>query len=182
MEAEALWLPLLIFGLKVGELTFSTVRTILVVTGMSVQAAILGFVEIALGLVAVGAAVTNLSNPLAVIAYAGGFSIGIIIGSWVEERLALGARVVQYVNTNVSIHVATALRERGFRVTRLEGFGRGGTVEVGIALVRRRSLADLVRAIHDSAPNAFVTIERAEQSVGGSFIADRPWWALLRRS
>ena len=182
MDPEIVWLPLLIFGLKVGELTFSTIRTILMVSGQSVQAAILGFFEILLGVIAVGAAVTNLSNPLAVVAYAAGFSIGILMGSWVEERLALGWRVVQYVNTTVTLDVASALRAQGFRVTRLEGSGRSGSVEVGISLVRRRTVPELLHIITEAAPAAFVTVERAEQSVGGSFIADRPWWTILRRS
>jgi len=61
-------LPIAIFVLKVVELTVNTIRTILAVTAMSKQAAIVGFIEAVIGVTAMGAVVTHLSNPFAIIA------------------------------------------------------------------------------------------------------------------
>ena len=178
---ELALLPLAIFVLKVIELTVHTMRTILAVSAMSREAAIVGFVEAAIGVTAMGAVVTNLSNPLAIVAYAGGFSVGIVAGTRVEEWLALGLRLVEIVNPDPAVRLADELRSRGYRVTSLSGEGHAGPVEVGLALVRRRSLQALLTDVSTLAPRAFVTVQRSERSRGGSFIPDRPWWDWFRR-
>ncbi len=175
-------LPLAIFLLKVMELTVSTIRTILAVSSMSRQAALAGFVEAVVGVTAMGAAVTNLSNPLAILAFAAGFAVGILSGTRIEEWLALGLRLVQVVNPDPDLQVASSLRSRGYRVTSLPGVGRMGSVEVSLALVRRRSLRVLLSEISSIAPNAFITVQRADRSSGGSFMAEPSWWETMRRS
>ena len=174
-------LPLLIFVAKVIELTLSTVRTILVVSAMSVPAALVGFFEITFGVVAMGLVVSHLTNPLAIVGFASGFSIGIIVGTWVEERLALGFRLVFVVNIDGTRDVSAQLRELGYRVTRLPGSGRSGSVEVAFSLVRRHSVPGLMSTLRSIAPGAFVTVMRSEHFAGGSFVEHRrlidvSWW------
>ena len=79
---------------------------------------------------------------------------------------ALGYRVVQVINNDPKINIAARLRERGYRVTRIEGHGMEGPVEVSMLLVRRRGLRRVLRMIRWLAPRAFVTIERAERPIG----------------
>ena len=175
---DALLLPLVIFLAKVAELTVSTSRTILVVSGMSLQAALLGFVEITIGILAVGAVVTNLDNPLAILAYSAGFAVGIIAGGWTEERLAFGFRTVQVINPNRNTDVSRALRERGYPVTQLEGLGRGGPVEIVLAVIQRRSLRELLAVVATIEPTSFVTVERTERPVRGTIVVNRPRWQI----
>lgn len=175
-------LPAAIFLLKVTELTVSTVRTILAVSSMSRQAALVGVLEAVVGVTAMGAAVTNLTNPFAILAYAAGFGVGILVGTRIEEWLALGLRLVQVVNPDPAITVAGALRDQGYRVTSLPGFGRLGSVEVSLTLVRRRSVPALMGIISNLAPNAFITIQRADRSSGGSFLAEQSWWESFKRT
>lgn len=175
-------LPAAIFFLKVTELTVSTVRTILAVSSMSRQAALVGVVEAVVGVTAMGAAVTNLTNPFAIFAYAVGFGVGILAGTRIEEWLALGLRLVQIVNPDPALEVAAELRDRGYRVTSLPGFGRLGSVEVSLTLVRRRSVPALLGVISTLAPGAFITVQRADRSSGGSFLAERSWWDSFKRS
>jgi uncharacterized protein YebE (UPF0316 family) len=174
-------LPLAVFTLKVLELTVHTIRTILAVSGMTRQAAAAGFLEAAIGITAMGAVVTNLDNPMTIVAYAGGFAVGIVTGARLEERLALGLRMVQFVNPDPTVQLAPQLRARGYRITSVQGAGQAGVVEVGLALVRRRSLRGLLAEVSTIAPRAFVTVERADRVTGGSFNAERPWWEWFRR-
>lgn len=175
-------LPAVIFFLKVTELTVSTVRTILAVSSMSRQAALVGVVEAVVGVTAMGAAVTNLTNPFAIAAYAAGFGVGILAGTRIEEWLALGLRLVQIVDPDPARDVASQLRDRGYRVTSIPGFGRMGSVEVSLALVRRRSVPALLSAISAIAPGAFITVQRADRSTGGSFVAEPSWWETFKRT
>ncbi|MFA7249991.1 MAG: DUF5698 domain-containing protein [Dehalococcoidia bacterium] len=163
-------IPALILLAKIIELTLSTVRTIFVVSGMSTRGAIVGFLEITFGVVAMGLVVGHLTNPLAIAGYAAGFSIGIIVGARVEEALALGYRIVLIVNIDATREASALLRELGYRVTRLPGAGRSGSVEVAFTLVHRRSVPRLMRTLHGLVPGAFVTVMRSERFAGGSLL------------
>ena len=170
---SVLALPLLIFGEKIVELTLSTVRTILVVSAMSIPAATVGFFEIAFGVVAMGMVVSHLDNPLAIFAYALGFSVGIVIGTRIEGLLAFGYRMVFIVNIGSESDVSTMLRDLGYRVTRLPGVGRSGSVEVAFTLIQRHAVPQLTSTLRERAPNAFITVLRTEHFVGGSLVDRR---------
>lgn len=171
--AEVILLSAAIFAAKVAELTVSTSRTILVVSGMNLQAALMGFVEITIGIVAVGAVVTNLDKPIAVAAYSLGFAVGIITGGWVEERLAFGYRTVRVINPKGEVGVSATLRAHGYPVTQIDGFGRAGSVEVAFIVIRRRSLNELLAMIGSIAPRSFVTVERTDRPIRGMLLGRR---------
>lgn len=176
MSTALLPLVIFIFLAKVAELTVSTSRTILVVSGLNIQAALLGFVEITIGIVAVGAVVTNLDKPIAIFAYAAGFAVGIIAGGWVEEQLAFGYRTVRIINPKGDFDASTALRQRGFPVTQLDGLGLAGAVEVAFVVIERRSLRNLLTVVAAVAPRSFVTVERTDRPIRGTVIRGKPWW------
>ncbi len=184
MDADLLLLPALIFVARIADTSIGTVRIVLLVAGQRWSAAVLGFVEVAIWALAMGGVVTNLGNPLTVVGFAGGFSVGVLIGVWIEERIAVGFRLVQVINNDPAIDVSVQLRERGYRVTRMEGHGLQGAVEVALLLIRRRSLRQVRTAIEQIAPRAFVTIERAERPLGAlppadSRFAHLPWRPLF---
>ncbi len=166
MELELFVLPALIFGARIVDTTVGTVRIVMLVAGSRWIASLLGFAEVAIWLTATGGVVANLDNPLLIAAYAGGFALGVLLGGWIEERIALGYRLVQVINNDPAIQVAPALREHGYRVTGLDGHGMRGPVDISMLLVRRRGLRRVVGLIRSIAPAAFVTIERAERPYG----------------
>lgn len=71
---------------------------IMVIAGHRVASAALGFVEVLIWVLAVGGVVEHLSNPAAVLAFAGGFSVGTLVGMTIEQRIAIGFRVVRVIN------------------------------------------------------------------------------------
>ena len=184
MDADLLLLPALIFFARIADTSIGTVRIVLLVAGQRWSAAVLGFVEVSIWALAMGGVVTNLDNPLTVVGFAGGFAVGVLIGLWIEERIALGFRVVQVINRDTAIDVSSRLREHGFRVTRVDGHGLEGPVEIAILLIRRRSLRRVRELIEEIAPASFVTIERAERPLGALPPADSrfgrfPWRPIL---
>ena len=66
-------------------------------TGHRALAALLGVVEVTVWIFAVGWAVKYLDQPWAVVGYASGFGLGIVLGMMLEERLALGHRLVRVI-------------------------------------------------------------------------------------
>ena len=174
-------LAALIFGARVVDVSLGTVRMMLLVGGSRWLAGAISFAEILVWVLAVGGVVTNLQDPAVVVAYAGGFAAGVIVGSWLEERLAIGYRTVHVWNANPQVDVTAHLRAGDFRVTRLSGTGVSGQVEVCVAVIRRRALSRLRRAIEEVAPRAFITVERAERPLGGETLdsSARRRWGLL---
>jgi uncharacterized protein YebE (UPF0316 family) len=84
---------LIIFGLRVVDVSMGTVRMILGVRGYRGQAATIGFFEVLIWLIAVGAALQHLTSILHIVGYAGGFAVGNYAGIWLESRFALGTRL-----------------------------------------------------------------------------------------
>lgn len=164
----AWYIPVLIFCARILDVSIGTVRTIFVIGGRRYVSAALGFVEVIVWALAVGGVIKFLNNPVALLAYGGGYATGTLVGMTVEQRLAIGHRVVQIINRDISICVSTALRQAGFRVTRLEGSGRDGPVEMVFCVVKRRRLGGVLKIIRDIAPQAFVSIERADHAGEGS--------------
>ncbi len=184
MDPELLILPALIFVARIADTSIGTVRIVLLIAGARWWAALLGFVELSIWALAMGGVVTNLDNPLTIAAFAGGFSVGVLIGITIEERIALGFRVIQVINNDPAVDVSARLREHGYRVTRIEGHGLQGAVEIAVLLIRRRSLRRVRELIEEVAPRAFVTIERAERPLGAlppaeSRFARFPWRPLF---
>lgn len=165
--------PLLIFLLRICDVSMATMRLLYAVRGRKLIAASLGFVEILIWILAVGAVVRNFDSPGLVIAYAAGFSAGNFIGITIEEKLALGLAQVRVVSRSAGAEIAHALRERGFGVTELLGQGREGRVEIVDTVVQRRDVKNVLREVESWDPEAFISVDEPRSVQRG--------WLLSRR-
>jgi uncharacterized protein YebE (UPF0316 family) len=161
MEAlfASAWGPLIIFGLRIVDVSLATLRMLLAVRGVKIVAPFIGFFEVLVWIFAVGNAIRFLDSPLHLIGYASGFAMGTVVGMLIEERIAFGMASVRIVSTHGGVELAEALRERGFGVTEFSGQGREGLVEVVDAVVRRRDLKHVYSEVATWDPDAFVTVE-----------------------
>ena len=155
---EMVWyLPILIFCARIVDVSLGTVRMILVISGRKYLAALLGFFEVLVWVLAVGGAIGNLTNPVALVAYAGGFATGTVVGVMIEARLAMGYRMVRVMGKQ-GLLVARALRDKGLRATLVDGEGRDGPVKIVFSVVKRRRLREVLATIDSIAPESFVTV------------------------
>jgi uncharacterized protein YebE (UPF0316 family) len=153
------WGPLVIFCLRIVDVSLSTVRMLLAVKGIKLVAPLIGFFEVLIWILAVGTAIRHLDSPLHLIGYAGGFATGTFVGLKIEERMALGMATIRVVSRYGGVELAEALRDRGFGVTEFSGQGREGKVEVVDAVLRRRDLPAVLKEVDLWDPDAFVTIQ-----------------------
>lgn len=165
--------PLLIFLLRICDVSIATMRLLYAVRGRKLIAASLGFVEILIWILAVSAVVRNFHSPGLVIAYAAGFSAGNFLGITIEEKLALGLAQVRVVSREAGVEIAHALRERGFGVTELLGQGREGRVEIVDTVVQRRDVKSVLREVESWDPEAFISVDEPRSVQRG--------WLLSRR-
>lgn len=164
---------LLIFLLRIVDVSMATVRLIFAVRGRRGLAAVIGFFEILVWIFAVGQALQHLDSILHLLGYAAGFATGSYVGVWLEGRLALGLSVVHAVcrsgaeRVNLAGQLASAIRMAGFAVTEIEGRGRDGGVDLLRIVVPRRRARTLIELIRDYDPDAFITVEEVRATQGG---------------
>jgi len=150
---------MLIIALRLADVSIGTVRIILLTRGSRWRAAGIGFVETLIWVFAVTLVVQELDDPVRMVAYAGGFAAGTLLGVTIERWLAIGNVLVQAVAPVASPSSAEALRDAGFRVTELNGAGRDGEVRIVFAVLARRRLRHALAIIERVNPAAFVTTE-----------------------
>ncbi len=156
---EAWLAALLIFCLRITDMSLDTLRVLFVVRGRKPIAWALGFFQSAVYVIAITKVLSNLGNPLTILGYAAGFATGNVLGMFVEERLAVGHVQIQVVSRRRGVALAKALRQGGFGVTEIPAKGRDGTVRLLTASVLRRDLAHAKQIVHETDADAFVTSE-----------------------
>jgi uncharacterized protein YebE (UPF0316 family) len=162
------WGPLLIFGLRIVDVSLDTMRVLSAVRGSRWVAAGLGFFQALIWLVVVGNAIKHLDSVWHILGYAAGFGAGTLVGISIEHALAYGLATVRVVSRDGGVEIAHALRERGYGVTGFGGEGRDGRVEILNSVVQRQDLAEVMRIVDRWDPGAFVTVEEPKLLRGGS--------------
>lgn len=177
-ELEAIfaspWGALLIFGLRIVDVSLDTMRVLMAVRGKRGFAACLGFFQALIWIFAVGGAIRYLDSSLHILGYAGGYALGTFVGVTIEQAVAFGLSTVSIVSQHGGVEIAEALRERGFGATEFAGFGREGNVEIVHSVVQRAHLDDVMRIVDRFDPDAMVTVEEPKVLRGGS-VAARDW-------
>jgi uncharacterized protein YebE (UPF0316 family) len=159
LAIPAALLPLVIFGLRVADMTLDTLRVLLVIRGRKALSWSLGFVQSAIWVVAISSVLRHVDNLWNIVGYAGGFATGTVIGMLIEERLAIGHGHVRVISPHRGSALADAIRASGYAVTELAGRGKDGMVTVLTCSVRRRDVTHVTRQVHAIDPEAFVTVE-----------------------
>jgi len=167
-------LPLVIFAARSVELAIGTLRIVFIAQGRTALASMSGFVEVLIWILVVSQALQNLANPLCVVAYAGGFASGHVVGIRIEERLAMGLRLVRIILRDQAEELVAELRSRDFGVTVASAEGSQGPVKVLFTVVRRRHLARVLQAVRRHNPQAFFTIEDVRQAEAGVYPLPSP--------
>lgn len=166
--------PLVIFALRIVDVSLGTVRMILMVRGRRGLSAAIGFVEVLVWIVAVGSALQHLGSSYHVVGYAGGFAAGTYVGLVVEDYLAVGTVVVRAIIPNeASGSTAEHLRAQGFAVTEIDGRGRSGPVDVLNVVVKRAEAPRVVEAVESEVPDAFITVEEIRSTRRGRLLPSR---------
>ncbi|HKM39234.1 MAG TPA: DUF2179 domain-containing protein, partial [bacterium] len=144
-----------------------TIRTLMIVRGQRTVAAIIGFFEVSIYVLALNQVVGQLGNPLNLLFYASGFAMGNYVGSLIEERMALGFVTVEIIPTDAESDLAELLRQRDFGVTTFPAFGKEGPRQVLHVLLERKMVPQLTKMIAEHDSKTFYTIMDARATYGG---------------
>ncbi|MGE5371578.1 MAG: DUF2179 domain-containing protein [Solirubrobacterales bacterium] len=158
---------LFIFFARIIDVSLGTIRMILVIRGDRWIAAFIGFFEIMVYVIALGKVIGSLNEPLRLILYCSGFACGVIVGSWIEEQIALGYRGVQVVTTKENCALAEQLRDEGFAVTCWEAEGMEGPKLVINLLLKRKAAWNVAKRIRQLDRDAFIIFTEPTSFEGG---------------
>ncbi len=152
-------IPLLIFFLRIADVSIGTIRIIFVARGNKIIAPLLGFFEVFIWVLAISNIIQHLDNWINYFAYAGGFAAGNYIGMKIDERLAVGVSLVRIITKKELPSLFDNLNEKGYPTTLLDGHGRDDEVSIIFTIVKRKKLPEVIDLIKRSNPKAFFTVE-----------------------
>jgi uncharacterized protein YebE (UPF0316 family) len=152
-------LPLLVFSARILDVSMGTLRIIFVAKGLKHFAAILGFFESLIWLIAVTQVMQNLNSWQTYVAFALGFAAGNFVGVVLEERIALGNLLIRVITMKEADELVSVLRKSGYGVTSVDAQGESGPVKLIFSITKRRNLGRIIAIIKQYNPNAFYTIE-----------------------
>jgi uncharacterized protein YebE (UPF0316 family) len=152
-------LPILIFSLRVIDVSMGTIRIIFISRDIRVLPAIIGFFEVLIWLFAIGQIMRNLNSPLHYVAFAAGFGMGTFVGVTIERKFSYGSRIIQVITSKDAAELITALKRAGYNITSTEGKGAMGPVKLIFTVVKRSKVDEIIKLIRHFNPKAFYTIE-----------------------
>ncbi|CAH0138220.1 DUF2179 domain-containing protein [Peribacillus sp. NPDC101481] len=163
---------LLILLLQLIYVPIYTLRTIFLVKNITILASILGIAEMLIYVFGLSLVFGGDQSILAMVVYAVGFGIGIIFGTKIEQKLAIG-----FINVTVNTQtknelLVDTLRNNGFGVTLYTGEGRDSNRYRMEILTKRNREQELIATVEKFEPKAFI-ISYEPRYFKGGFLLDR---------
>ncbi len=161
--ADLITSSLIVFGLRVLDITFYTLRIRLVMRGRKGLAWVFGFFQAGLYVGALSLVFSNLENTLKILGYAAGFATGLVLGMNLEDRLAIGYTHLRILSQNRGAAIVEGLRQAAYGVTEVPAHGMNGTVSILHCSILRKNEKTVTELISKLDPQAFITAENVLQ-------------------
>src|SRR5271157_1976905 len=133
---------------RITDVSLDTIRTVSVIQGRRVFAAVLGFFEAVVYICAVAKVLLNMNQPVYALAYGLGFAMGTYLGMVIEHRLAFGNQLV-FLLTPKGPELAEVLRKRDYRVAEVKAHTGDGDLTILCVEILRREAQHLARLASD---------------------------------
>ena len=159
-----------VFFCRILDVTFGSTRTVLVVKGKTVLAALVGFCEVFIWFVVVRDAL-NFDGPVVPIAlsYAAGYACGTFIGGTVAKKIVGGHVTVHVVTSRRDEELCHELRSSGYGITvmNVNGSEFGEDKHLILADFPQRTLDKFESIVNEKDPGAFVLVQETKSHIGG---------------
>ncbi|SHH12532.1 DUF2179 domain-containing protein [Clostridium grantii] len=161
---------ILILLLQLMYVPMLTLRTIFMVKNMSFLASLFGFLESLIYVFGLALVFNGDQNIISMVVYAVGFGLGLFVGGYVENKMAIGYTSIQANLFNKNDELIDFLRQKGFGVTVYEGEGRD-SIRFKLEILTKRSReTELLKYIDQYDPNAFIVSYEPRKFKGGFLV------------
>ncbi|WP_126424617.1 DUF2179 domain-containing protein [Brevibacillus marinus] len=144
----------------------NSLRLVLMIKGRKLLAASISTIEIFVYITGLALVLDHLETGLGIIVYSASYGLGILIGIYIEHKIALGYITLQVISEN-EFEMASSLREQGYGVTTWVGNGATGHRMVYLILAKRKEYNHLQSIIQKIDPKAFIISYEPTHFVGG---------------
>lgn len=168
MFGEVIWVVAIFFS-RVLDMSMAAIRTILLVRGKKLPAALIGFFEVLIFVIVLSKVMQSLDSPVNILAYCLGFATGNYVGAWLEGKMAFGNVLIQVISKNHSDQLVEEARAKGLGVTIVRGEGRDGERKIINIHTKRKWLDRILTRIGEVDPKAYVSIFDSRHAIGGFF-------------
>lgn len=170
MLSNAYVMVTIILAINIVYVSFFTIRMILTLKGRRYIAAFVSMFEVVVYIIGLGLVLDNLNEIQNIVAYALGYGIGVIVGSMIEEKLALGYITVNVISSNPDIEFTRKLRDKGYGVTSWFAYGMDGDRLSMQILTPRKYELKLYETIKTLDPKAFIISYEPTHIHGGFWV------------
>lgn len=162
-------LYLVIFFVKIFEVSLSTLRIVLITKEERVKGAFIGFFEVMIWIMLASTVLSNIADdPFKVVVYGLGFAIGNYTGSILEGKLAIGTTKIEaIVHKEHGKALSIELRKMGLGVTAVEAYGMTDRKEILILQVPRKKVKSTVKLIQSYQKDVVITVYEIKPVYGG---------------
>lgn len=166
---SGIWLYIVIFVVKVIEVSMATLRIVLITKDERFKGAIIGFFEVVIWVLVVGAVLQNITeDPFKVVVYALGFAVGNYIGSLLENKLAIGVTNIEVIAHKIhGKKLAKHLRALGLAVTSVSAYGMNDKREILYLHTARKNVKETVKKIRSFQEDVVITVNDIKPVYGG---------------
>src|SRR5262249_16414867 len=160
---------------RITDVTLDTIRTVAIVQGRRAFAAVLGFVQAIVYILAIAKVLLNMDHPAYALAYGLGFASGTFLGITIEQRLAFGDQLATLV-TRKGIELARILCMAGYRLVEVKAHSRDGDLNILYSQIPRGRAKDLIREAIAVDSNCFCIINNVHvaQSAARRSLSGQP--------
>lgn len=168
LTGNSIWVYFIIFFGKIIEVTFATVRIVLINRGEKTKGSIVALVEVLLWIFITGTVLVGFQEaPLKAIIFALAFAIGNWLGSWLENKIALGLSEIKIITSEDPTNLLELLRNSGLAVTVIEATGKNGRRYLLEIFLKRSRINQTVKLINSCMENCMVTLSDVKVLKGG---------------
>ena len=160
---------LFIFLAKLMETSLATCRIIVINNGKKILGAILSAIISIIWIVSTSLVVLNIQqNILRIFFLAIGCFAGSYLGSFIEEKLAMGYTMLMVITNNtLGSIICNDLRKNGYAVTYTKATGKDNIKNVLFIMVERKKRLDVSSIIYKTDKDAMIICESAKIMNGG---------------
>jgi uncharacterized protein YebE (UPF0316 family) len=142
-------------------------RTISMVKKLTLLTAVFGFLESIIYVFGLAIVLTGEQSLLQMLVYALGFSLGLIVGIQIENKIAIGYTSILVNIKEMNHELISTIRECGFGVTVFQGEGKDSPRYRLDILTKRTRENELLALIERFEPSAFVLSYEPTRFKGG---------------
>ena len=165
LSLDLLEAALLIFCLRICDVSLGTLRLIMIAKGHRRPAAILGFFEVTIWILAVSQVLTGITNVWTVLGYSAGYAAGTSIGMLIESRFDLGKVEIRVLSPDRSEQILDALKALDVRMLQISAAASGRQLPTLLTIVPKGQAVGVLATVRHVDPGAYVVIEDVQRVI-----------------